>query len=106
VVAGKQFDVCHITGLRAGSVVDLAVVLQDDALSHLSTRVVAPLVPASEIVDVDRATPLVELDGDRYAVAMHLIMTIPVRSLGTLVGTLARDERALKNAIDTVFFGV
>ena len=39
-------------------------------------------------------------------VAMHLMATVPVRSLGTMVGTLNAYEIALKSALDMVFFGV
>ena len=102
----RQFDVCRVKGLRAESPVDLAVVLQDDALSHLTTRVVAPLVPASAELAVDRAMPQVEIAGTRYVVAVHLLMTVPDRNLETLVATLKEHERTLKNAIDMVFFGV
>lgn len=106
MVTARQFDVFRVIGLRAGSAIDLAVVLQDDTLSHLSTRIVAPLIPADAVEHVERATPVVELAGIRYAVAMHLLMTIPSRNLGNLVGSLSREERALKNALDTVFFGI
>jgi len=81
-VTASQFDVCRVGGLRADSPVDLAVVIQDDTLSSLSTRLVAPLVPAPNEMVADRMTPTVELDGVRYAVATHLLMAIPVRSLG------------------------
>lgn len=93
-------------GLRAGSTVDLAVVLQDDTLSYLSTRIVAPLVLGDRVEGVERATPAVEVDGKRYAVAMNLITTIPARNLGSVVCSLSGEERALKNAINTVFFGI
>jgi toxin CcdB len=106
VVAARQFDVCRVTGLRAESPVDLAVVMQDDTLSHLATRVVAPLVPVGNGFVVDRTTPRVEIDGVRYAVAVHLLMTIPARNLGTRVASLEDHDRALKGAIDMVFFGV
>jgi hypothetical protein len=84
----------------------MAVVLQDDALSHLDTRVVAPLIPVSADRQVDRATPQVEIDGLPYAVAIHLMTTISKRNLGALVARLDAHERALKNALDFVFFGV
>jgi toxin CcdB len=106
VVTAKQFDVCRVTGLRAESPIDLAVVMQDDTLSHLATRVVAPLVPVSNGFVVDRTTPMVEIDGVRYAVAIHLLMTIPARNLGTLVASLEDHDRALKGAIDMAFFGI
>ena len=106
MVTAKQFDVCRITGLRAESAVDLAVIMQDDTLSHLATRVVAPLVPVGDGFVVDRTTPMVEVEGIRYAVAVHLLMTIPARNLGALVATLENHDRALKGAIDMIFFGV
>jgi hypothetical protein len=107
VVTASQFDVCRVGGLRADSPVDLAVVMQDDTLSGLSTRLVAPLVPAPNEMVADRMTPTVELDGVRYAVATHLLMAIPVRSLGAPIASLKKDyESVLKKAIDLVFFGV
>ncbi len=101
-----QFEVYRVTGLRGGSAVDLAVVLQEDALSHLSTRVVAPLIDIGEDAVAERMTPVVEIGGHRYLVATHLLTTIPARNLNTLVASLANHERAIKNSIDTVFFGV
>ena len=105
-MTARQFDVCRVIGLRSGSAVDLAVVLQEDTLDHLSTRVVAPLVQIDDDVAVDRTTPAVELDGARYLIAVHLVTTIPLRNLGAHVATLEGHERAIKNAIDMVFFGV
>jgi hypothetical protein len=46
------------------------------------------------------------LDGARYLIAVHLVTTIPLRNLGAHVATLKSRERAIKNAIDMVFFGV
>ena len=80
--------------------------MQDDTLSHLATRVVAPLVPVANGFVVDRTTPRVEIEGVRYAVAVHLLMTIPARNLGTRVASLEDHDRTLKGAIDMVFFGV
>jgi hypothetical protein len=102
----RQYDVCRITGLRAEGPVDLAVVLQDETLSDLATRIIAPLVPVSDRYNVQRATPVVELDGVRYLVAMHLLTTIPRRNLGQVVASLIDEERSLKAAIDAVLFGV
>jgi hypothetical protein len=107
VVTARQFDVCRVGGLRAESPVDLAIVMQDDTLSHLSTRIVAPLIPTAKDMVADRATPIVELDGVPYAVAAHLLMTVPARNLGIPIASLKKDhESHLKSAIDMVFFGV
>ncbi len=106
MVTARQFEVYGVTGLRAESPVDLVVVLQNDALNHLTTRIVAPLVPLDETYEVDRVVPAVEVEGVRYVVATHLVAAIPVRNLGRMVGTLDAHESALKNALDMVFFGV
>ncbi len=55
---------------------------------------------------VDRAAPLVEIDGARYVVAVHLLTTLPVRHLSKPITNLRDHEQTLKNAIDTVLFGV
>jgi hypothetical protein len=102
----RQYDVCRITGLRAESPVDLAVILQDDTLSELATRIIAPLVPVGDRYRVNRATPVVELDGVRYIVAVHLLTSVPLRYLGHVVSSLSEQERQLKGALDAVFLGV
>ena len=104
--AARQFDVYRLKGLRADSAVDLAVILQDDTLGHLSTRVVAPLIPVPKDHAVERATPAFEIEGIRYMAAIHLMTTVPVRNLGTLLTSLAGRGHELKSALDLVFFGV
>ena len=106
MVNARQFDVYRVIGLRAGSAVDLAVVLQDDTLSHTSTRVVAPLIPVPRDFGFDRATPAADVDGVHYMIAVHLVTTVASRNLGALVASLKNHDRAIKNAIDLVFFGV
>ena len=45
------------------------------------------------------------LEGFRYTVAVHLVTTVPIRNLKRL-RSIRDHARALKNAIDQVFFGV
>jgi toxin CcdB len=99
----RQFDVRSV---RDGRNVDLVVILQANALAQTATVVVAPLIPAGAVPELSRATPLVEIDGAGYLVAVHLAMTIHRRSLGNPVASLADRELELKAAIDTVFFGI
>jgi toxin CcdB len=94
-----------VVGLRAGSAVDLAVVLQDDQLADLATRVVAPMI-AIQDHDVERATVAVHVEGIRYVVALHLLTTVPTRNLGRPIANLREYEHAIKNAVDMVFFGI
>jgi toxin CcdB len=106
LVKGLQFEVYRVVGLRAGSAVDLAIVVQNATLSHLATRLVAPLVEIEAGAAADKMTPQVEIGGVRYMIATHLLTTIPLRNLGSLVASLQAEERTIKNAIDFVFFGV
>jgi hypothetical protein len=46
------------------------------------------------------------IEGVRYIVAMHLLTTVPTRNLGRAIASLKEHERAIRNAIDLVFFGV
>ena len=102
----RQFEVFRVVGLRSGSAVDLAIVLQDDTVSHLSTRIVAPLIPIEASLQADRATPAVDVMGTPYMIAVHLMTTIPTRNLGNFVTKIEDRERQIKNAIDLMFFGV
>ena len=102
----RQFDVCRVIGADARGGVDLAVVLQGDALSEAATRVVAPLIPLDEKPQINRVTSVVTLDGVRYPVAVHLVTVLGRRNLAQSVGNLRDHERAFKNALDAVFFGV
>lgn len=102
----RQYDVCRVVGLRAEGPVDLAVILQDDTMSDFATLVIAPLVPVAERFHVQRTTPVVDIDGIGYMVAVHLLTTVPRRNLGQVVANLAGHERQLKGALDAVFFGV
>jgi hypothetical protein len=106
VVAARQFDVRRVASQSADGRPALAVVLQDDTLKHLSTRVVAPLVEVLDDFRIEHLTPAVRIDGVEYLVAVHLVATVPLTSLGALVATLKDEERSLKRAIDLVFFGV
>lgn len=99
----RQWDVCRVVGRRQGSV-DLAVILQHDAIRDFGMRAVAPLVPAGAAAPVDKLTPKVEVEGRSYLVAVHLLTTIPVASLGQPIASLADREYDLKRAIDALFF--
>jgi hypothetical protein len=105
MVSIRQFDICRVTGQRAGAPVELAVVLQHNTSSDLTTRVVAPLIEVGERHRVGQATPAVEVHGKTYLMAAHMMATVPTRNL-EVIATIADQEMALKNAIDFLFFGI
>lgn len=102
----RQFDVCRVVGLRDGSAVDLGLVLQDDTLSDLATRIVAPLIEVDSGLSGTPATPDVEFDGQRFIVAVHLMTALPTRNLGRVIVNLESEERRIRNALDLLFFGI
>ncbi|HMN85364.1 MAG TPA: CcdB family protein [Bauldia sp.] len=106
MVGPRQFDVHHIGSSRSGDAVDLAVILQDDALSDLPTRIAAPVIAVDERYDLDRLTVPVTIDGVRYIVAIHLLATLPVRAIGRKFAEIGEHERKIKSALDLLFFGV
>jgi hypothetical protein len=102
----RQFDVCRVVGLRDGSAVDLGLILQDDTLSDLATRIVAPLIEIDSGLTGTAATPEVEVDGQRFIIAMHLMTALSSRNLGRVIVNLESEERRIKNALDLLFFGI
>jgi toxin CcdB len=107
MVALAQFDICRIAGPGQGERKPrLAVVLQHDILSDLSTRVVAPLIGAEEVgFDESRVMPSVSIGGKKYAVAMHLCAAVPARALSEPIGSIASEQATIKNALDLLFLG-
>jgi hypothetical protein len=93
-----------VSGSRSS--VELAIVLQDNLLANLTTRVVAPLAKVQGQIEVNRTTPILEYDGNRYMIAVHLLSAVPSRNLIEVVMQAQHLEREIKNAIDMVFFGV
>jgi hypothetical protein len=70
------------------------------------TRVVAPLIPATVGVPVSRSLPVVEHQGQRYAVAMELVTNLPARFLRHPVGSIAQHRDDLIRATDWLFCGI
>jgi toxin CcdB len=95
-----QFDV-HRIG-------DGAFVLdcQADSLSHLTTRVVAPLMPRADVPPAtSRLHPVLQFDGEAFVLATHLLTAIPVRELGPAIASLADERYTVVAALDMVITG-
>jgi toxin CcdB len=107
MVGAVQFDVCRVFEPgRSGSEGRLAVVLQHDMLADLSTRVVAPLIAEDDAGSATaRMVPIVNVLGTRYAIAIQLCGTVPVRALGEPIANLEAEQAAIKNTIDRLFLG-
>ena len=99
-----RLDVYQLPGrTKHGHVVDV----QADLLSHLSTRVVVPLLPISEFRHVAaELNPVIPIDGQDHILVPQAIATVPRRELKTCVGTLSTHHDVILRAIDVLLSGV
>lgn len=96
-----QFDVHRIEG--ESFVVDC----QSDSLSHLGTRVVAPLMRRADVpTPSTRLHPLFEFRGETYLLATHLLTAMPTGHLGRPVASLGVERYTIVAALDMVITGI
>jgi toxin CcdB len=96
-----RFHVHKLKG-RDGLVLDL----QADLLDSLETRVVAPVMPVSEIGPVFvRLSPRVDIDGQSYLILIPSMASLPKRLLGETVLDLTHRQDEITAATDFLFQG-
>ena len=96
-----QFDLYR---MQEGS---LVVVLQNDLLDELQTRVVAPLVPANSVArNMKSLNPTVTLGEETYLVMPQLAATLALAEMGEKVGSLAMMHDAIVRAVDALLSGI
>jgi toxin CcdB len=78
---------------------------QADAFSHLDTRLVVPLVPASEAPRAGRLNPVFSIAGERHVMATQLAAAIPARQLRQPLASLAHEHDAIIGAFDMLLTG-
>ncbi len=105
-----QYDVHLLAGPRAahGPVrIHMVVDLQAELFSHLPTRMVAPLIPASSLgAPIARLNPIVMVDGVRYYLIVQQAVGISTRELGAVVGSAVESCDAIKDALDLLLLGI
>lgn len=79
---------------------------QADLLSALNTRVVAPLTPTEQgAKPLSRLNPLFDVGGRRFIMDTQFIASVPVRELGSPIGSLNDCDAEVSNALDMLFIG-
>jgi hypothetical protein len=68
-------------------------------------RVVAPLTSVTAGTPVNRLVPIIEHDGQKYAVLFNLITNLSAHVLRQPIGSVARYRDDLSRALDWLFFG-
>jgi toxin CcdB len=85
---------------------ELVIVLQDDLLSDLETRVVAPLVRRRPAPPIERLAVPVEIEGKALDIRLDRLAAIPARDLGPIVVVLSDVRARVGRGVDLLFFGV
>ncbi|MFN0115147.1 MAG: CcdB family protein [Paracoccaceae bacterium] len=97
----RQFDCVRLPN---GS---LVVVLQDDIVSNLAGRVVAPLVSPDRLEPVTRGlNPVVYVDGRTWRVKVELTSAVPLKSLSPAIANVGHQRDEMIRALDLLFTGV
>jgi toxin CcdB len=81
--------------------------MQSEVLSHLKTRLVAPLVPEGGLdTALTVLEPVLELDGRRMILLVSEMVTVPAKELaGPPVAGFVEEGYAIRRALDMLFSG-
>lgn len=80
--------------------------VQHDVVDHLPTRLVIPVLPASDAPRAFRGINLqIEIGGVAHTVFPHYVAAFPRVELGRPVGNLASQRDALLQAFDLLLTG-
>ena len=96
-----QFDVYR------GTHGELLVDCQSDALGHLGTRIVAPLIPIDKAPERRvRLNPVFDVDGERYAMVTQFATAVRTGELRQHVTHLGNYRFDIIGAFDMLLTGV
>lgn len=82
------------------------VVMQYPGLDTGPVLMVAPLYPAEAKLELEVVTPRVEIGGEAFLVATHLMAAVHRGDLGAAETSLAAYEYPIAKAIHRLFFGI
>ena len=98
-----RLDLFANPGDGGGFVVDV----QANALGHLSTRVVVPLLPTAEAPKPARhLNPVIAIAGQPHVLLPQFMGALSLAELGTAVGDLVRHGDGILAAVDFLLTGV
>ena len=101
----RQFDVVANPDPIEAAHRPYLVVLQSDLVSGLTSTVVAPLVPRTQMKGAQRLNPILTVEGHEYWLATHELFAVDQCILRGTVGSVAGHRDAIIGALDFVFIG-
>jgi toxin CcdB len=105
-VSVRQFDVFANSDPRSRNSRPYFIVLQSDQLDQFDTRIVAPLVAPSKILNFERLMPEFEISGKIFVLLPQQLGAYPVRAMKRVVANLEAERYRLIGALDLLFTGI
>jgi toxin CcdB len=91
---------------RIGNDGSLTLDVQSNLLDALTTRVVVPLSPISDVATpVPRLNPRLSIDGETFAMLTQFMTTVPTSVVGPSVADLSARADEITAATDFLFQG-
>lgn len=82
------------------------VCVQHHLLDHLTTRIMAPLVPWHAVQGLPRLYPAIRVDAQMLFLDPTDLLALPVRVLRSPIANLEADRDRIVAALDLVFTGI
>lgn len=102
-----QFQLYKNRHPKARAAYPLLVNLQNDLMSALQTRLIAPLAKATGLKQpMSEVTPTVRVDDVDYVVVIPLMAALSRSELGAPIGSLSHYRTELVRAIDQLITGI
>lgn len=103
-----QFTVYQNKNLQTRSAVPFLLDIQNDLFADLETRVVIPLCPVSSIQGraLKALMPVLEINGERFAMMTPQMAGIPRGELGAPVAQVERQRFEIIAAVDFLLTGI
>ena len=102
----RQFDIVENANSVSKRQVPYLLVLQAPLFDELTTRVVAPLIPAKRFgKPLAHLTPVISVDDESFVVSMVEIAGVPIAALGPKIDSVVENRHEIISALNFLFTG-
>jgi toxin CcdB len=102
----RQFDIVENANPGSKRQVPYLLVLQAPLFDELTTRVVAPLIPAKAFGEpLAHLTPVISVANKSFVVSMAELAGVPLAALGPKIDSISDSRLEIISALDFLFTG-
>jgi toxin CcdB len=102
----QRFDIVENPNPSGRRLYPFLLVLQHDRVTSIQSVVVAPLVAIPREQASNRLHPVIELEGQHYAVLTEDLGSLPRNRLTRVVGSAEAHHYEITRALDMLFTGI